>query len=82
MHLRGICELRDLQKIEIRSVNGEDFAIAMSELHEQVKKILQDTRNNYKQQENVHRKEVKFEVGGVVLAHLRKERFPRENITN
>lgn len=26
---------------------------------------------------NLHRKEVNFEVGDVVLAHLRKQRFPR-----
>lgn len=34
MHLRGIFELRDLGKLEHRSVNGEDFAIVMSEFHE------------------------------------------------
>ena len=49
----------------------------MNELHEKVKQRLQDTSNNYKQQEHLHMKEVNFEVGDVVLAHLRKERFPR-----
>jgi len=49
MHPRGICEVRDLGKLEHRSADGEDFATIMSELHEQVKKMLQDTSNNYKQ---------------------------------
>ena len=37
MHLRGVCELRDLGKLEQRSEDGEDFATSMGELHEQVK---------------------------------------------
>ena len=49
MHPRGICELRDLGNLEHRSVEGEDFVTAMSELHEQVKKKLQDTSYIYKQ---------------------------------
>ena len=48
MHLRGICELRDWGNIEHRSVDGEDFATTMNELHEQVNKILQDIRYSYK----------------------------------
>ena len=71
MHLRGICELRDLGNIEHRSVDGEDFATAMSELHEQVKKRLHDTSYKYKQLVDLHRKEVNFEVGDMVLDHLR-----------
>jgi len=73
MHPRGVCELRDLGKLEHRSVDGEDFSTAMRELYKQVKQRLQDTSNNYKQRENVHTKEVNFEVGDVVLTHLRKE---------
>jgi len=37
MHPRGVCELRDLGKLEQRSVEGEDFATTMSELYKQVK---------------------------------------------
>ena len=77
MHLRGIFEIRDLVKLEHRCLYGEDFAIAMSDWHEQVKQRLRNTSNNYKKRANVHRKGVNFEVGDVVLAHLRKERFPR-----
>ena len=43
MHPRGICELRDFRNLEHRSADGEDFATAMSELHEKVKNKLQDT---------------------------------------
>ena len=49
MHPRGICELRDLGNLEHRSADGEDFSIAMSELHEKVKKRLQDTNYRYQQ---------------------------------
>jgi len=49
MHPRGIHELRDLGKLERRSADGEDFAEAMSELHEWVKLKLQDSVQKYKQ---------------------------------
>jgi len=77
MHLRGIYELRELGKLEHRHVDGEDFATAMSELREQVKQRLEDTSNGYEKREGLHRKEIKFELGDVVLAHLRKESFPK-----
>lgn len=37
MHPRGVFELRNLGKQELRSVNGEDFAVRMQELQERVK---------------------------------------------
>eukprot|EP00253_Pinus_taeda_P031986 PITA_31986 len=43
MHPRGVHELRDLGKLQKRSADGEDFAQAMSKLHEQVKLKLQDS---------------------------------------
>eukprot|EP00253_Pinus_taeda_P018052 PITA_18052 len=43
MHPQGVHELRDLGKLEKRSADGEDFAQAMSKLHEQVKLKLQDS---------------------------------------
>jgi len=73
---RGVCELRDLGKVEQRSVGGEDFASAMSELHEEIKQKLQGSNHKYKQRED-SRREVNFEVGDMVLAHLKKKRFPR-----
>jgi hypothetical protein len=38
---------------------------------------LQSSNHEYKCRAAQHRKELQFEVGDQVLAHLRKERFPR-----
>jgi hypothetical protein len=51
MHPRGIYELRNLGKQEMRSVDGEDFAISMQELQERVKQQLQESNNKYKQEQ-------------------------------
>jgi len=77
MHPRGVHELRDLGKLEKRSADGEDFAQAMRNLHEQVKQTLQDSSQKYKQRADLKRREVQFNVGDDVLAYLRKERFPK-----
>jgi hypothetical protein len=77
MHPRGIYELRNLGKQEIRSVDGEDFAVSMQELQDRVKQQLQDNNNKYKQKADLKRRQLDFEVGDLVMAHLRKERFPR-----
>jgi hypothetical protein len=49
----------------------------MQRLHDQVKRQLQDSNQKYKDIVDQKRREVQFEVGDEVLAHLRKERFPR-----
>ena len=77
MNPKGVCELRDLGKLEQRSADGEDFSTALSELHEHVKQRLQYNTCKYKQKDVLKRREVNFEVDDLVLAHLRKERFPR-----
>jgi hypothetical protein len=74
---RGVSELRDLEQSDFRSVGVEDFAVEMQELHNKIKKRLQSSSQKYKRRENQHRRELQFEVGDLVLAHLRKERFPR-----
>lgn len=38
MHPRGIYELRNLGKLEMRIVDAEYFVVAMQSLHEQVKR--------------------------------------------
>jgi len=77
MHPRGVHELRDLGKLEKRSADGEDFAQAMKNLHEQVKQKLLDSSQRYKQRADSKRREVQFNVRDEVLAYLRKERFPK-----
>jgi hypothetical protein len=49
----------------------------MKELHDQVKQRLQDSNQEYKCREDQHRRQIQFKVGDMVLAHLRKDRFPR-----
>jgi hypothetical protein len=46
-------------------------------LHDRVREKLQDNSQKYKSRVDQKRREVQFEVGDEVLAHLRKERFPR-----
>jgi len=77
MHPRGVHELQDLGQLERQSTDGEDFAKAMNDLHKQVKSKLQDSSQWYKQQEDLKWREVQFNVGDEVLAHLHIERFPR-----
>jgi hypothetical protein len=38
---------------------------------------LQSSSQEYKWRADQHRRELQFEVGDLILAHLRKERFPR-----
>lgn len=61
----------------MRSTNAEYFATIIHSLHEQVKGQLQNSSNKYKQSKDQKRKEVEFEIGDLVLAQLRKERFPK-----
>jgi hypothetical protein len=49
----------------------------MQELQERVKQQLQESNNKYKQRADLKRRQLDFEVGDLVMAHLRKERFPR-----
>ena len=43
MHTRGAYELRDFGKQEKRSAEGEDFAVSMHELQENINKKLQES---------------------------------------
>jgi hypothetical protein len=49
----------------------------MKELHSQVKQRLLDSSHEYKRRADQWKRQLQFEVGELVLAHLRKERFPR-----
>src|SRR3984957_1803466 len=49
----------------------------MKELHSQVKERLQNSSQEYKRRADQHRRQLQFEVGDLILAHLRKERFLR-----
>jgi hypothetical protein len=73
----GMSELRYLGHNEFRSVRAEDFAAEMQKLHDQIKEKLQDNNKKYKDRVDQHRRELQFEVGDQVLAHIRKDMFPR-----
>jgi hypothetical protein len=49
----------------------------MQELHTEVKQRLQKSNQEYKRRADQRGRQLQFEVGDMVLAHLRKERFPR-----
>ena len=49
----------------------------MQAILEQVKQKLQDNNIKYKSREDLKRREVNFKVGDLVLAHLKREIFPR-----
>jgi hypothetical protein len=74
---RGVSELREPEHAETSSVRAEEFAEAMQELHTQVKQRLQKSNQEYKHRADQRKRQLQFEVGDMVLVHLRKERFPR-----
>ena len=49
----------------------------MHELQENIKRRLQESAEKHKQREDLKRREVNFQVGDLVMAYLRKERFPK-----
>jgi hypothetical protein len=77
MQPRGVLELRDSKQNATRSASVKDFAEAMKELHSQVKERLKNLSQEYKRRADQHRRQLQFEVGDLILAHLRKERFPK-----
>jgi hypothetical protein len=74
---RGVSELRESEQAETSSARAEEFAEAMQELHTQVKQRLMKVNQEYKRRADQRKRQIQFEVGDMVLAHLRKERFPR-----
>jgi hypothetical protein len=77
MQPRVVSELRDLDQNEFRSAGAEYFAVEMQELHSKIKEWLQSSNQEYKHRAYQHRRELQFEVGYLVLSHIRKERFLR-----
>ena len=69
--------MRDSENTAIRSASAEDFTEVMKELHSQVKERLLNSSQEYKHRANQHRRQLQFEVGDLILAHLRKDRFSR-----
>ena len=77
---RGVSELRDSEQIMTKSASAEEFTEVMQELHSRVKERLLKSNQEYKRRADQHRRQLQFEVGDLVLAHLRKGKVPKGNI--
>ena len=77
MQPRGVSELRDSEQTATSNVSAEEFVESMKELHSRVKERLLKSSQEYKRRVDQHKRQLQFEVGDLVLAHLRKERFLR-----
>jgi hypothetical protein len=74
---RGVSELKELEQAETSSASAKQFAEAMQELQTEVKQRLQKSNQEYKCRADQRKRQLQFEVGDMVLAHLRKEMFLR-----
>jgi hypothetical protein len=70
----GLIKFLDLK--ERKSVDASDFADDLQELHEQVKKRLQQSNSKYKRRVYLHIRMKVFKEGELVITHLQKEIFP------
>lgn len=80
-HPRGILELRDVNTIERKSAQAEDFANVMKDIQQQVKDRLQKAADKYKNHADKKRRDLQFKVGDLVMVHLKKERLPKGQYT-
>jgi hypothetical protein len=74
---RGVSKLKELEQAETSSASAKQFAEAMQELQTEVKQRLQKSNQEYKCRADQRKRQLQFEVGDMVLVHLRKEMFPR-----
>lgn len=70
-------ELRDLPKEEAISTDGEAFASAIKEVHDQVKSHLQQSAVKYKAHVDKKKRDVQFNVRDLVWVDFKKERLPK-----
>jgi hypothetical protein len=77
LHPRGVFELRNLENSEGRSAYVDDFSQSMKEVHEQVKKQLQEATQKLKEKVDERRKDLQFAVGDLVMVHLNKSRLQK-----
>lgn len=79
---KGVIDLVKLPKVEDRrSIDSNNFVESMHDIHEQVKRKLQQSNASYKQKANLHKKLKVFKEGDTVMTHLRID-FSEEHITN
>jgi hypothetical protein len=57
------------------SMDAEEFAAHIKDIHDQVRERLKETSKYYKAKADAHRRNKEFEEGDLVMVYLRKERF-------
>ena len=67
--------MRKLDKGEISSVEAEEFAKHLKNIHEEVRKHIIKMNAQYKAKVDVKMRYKEFQVGDEVMVHLRKEHF-------
>lgn len=70
-------ELRDITNLQPKSGTTDDMAQPMKEVHEQVRKALQDTSLKVKARVDATKRDVQFSIGDYVMVHLNKERLQK-----
>lgn len=58
------------------SMEAEELSSHIREIQEKVRMNLEGAYDNYKRNVDAHRRHVEFQEGDLVMAYLRKERFP------
>ena len=69
-------ELRKMEQGERTSVEVEGFAKHIKHLHEDVYAHITKMNQQYKARANQRSRQKEFQVGDLLMVHLRKERFP------
>ena len=77
--LRTALELRKMEQGVRKSVEVEEFAEHVKNLHEEVHAHITKMNQQYKAREDQKRRHKVFQVGDLVMVYLRKERFPVGN---
>ena len=75
MHARTTPELKKMEQGERISTKAEEFAEHIKCLHEEVHIQITKMNQQYKARADKRRRHKEFQVGDLVMVHLRKERF-------
>ena len=73
----GVYELRDLKDGLKENGYDDDFAYAMQEIHEIVRKTMIENTMKHKEKVDESRKIVEFNIGGLVMVHINKSRLQK-----
>jgi hypothetical protein len=69
-------KLRKMDQEKMTSVEAEDFAEHIKNIHEKLREHINKMNMQYKAKADQKRRNKEFQIGDEVMVHLRKERFP------